>query len=146
MEQFAYVGAFVIFKFFVTCAKVVLPSGLFYPITLLRRLGTQMTSPTPFFSSCSCAGKVQPIAYHLVTADNFQLTRSLEIYIRSLTTLSESRLFNGALDLYPGGPGSNPTRVMGFFFSLICYALFSVLRLSCCKMGARPGLYLFYAK
>ena len=38
------------------------------------------------------------------------------------------------LDFYPGGPSSNPMDG-GKFFQL---CLIPLLRLSCCKMGARP--------
>ena len=34
-----------------------------------------------------------------------------------------------ALNFLAGGPGSNHTKVIGFFFSLICYALFFVTAL-----------------
>ena len=43
-----------------------------------------------------------------------------------------------ALDYWPVGPGSIPTKVTGFFsalFAMLC----SLLRLSCRKMGACPG-------
>ena len=40
-----------------------------------------------------------------------------------------------ALDFYPGGPGSIPTAGARFF--QLCFI--PLLRLSCRKMGARPG-------
>ena len=59
--------------------------------------------------------------------------------MQSLTTASGSRLFGlvvRALDFNPGGPGSLTTKC-GIFFQL-CFI--PLLRLSCRKMGVRPGL------
>ena len=69
----------------------------------------------------------------------WQITHSFEVYIQSLTTASGSRLFGSvvrALDFYTGEPGSIPT-TGGNCFQL-CFI--PLLRLSCRKMGARPGL------
>ena len=68
-----------------------------------------------------------------------QITHSLYVYNQSLTTASESRLFDSvvrALDFYLGGPGSIPTAGVRFF--QLCFI--PLLRLSCRKMGARPAL------
>ena len=54
---------------------------------------------------------------------------NLWVYIQFVTSASGSR----ALDLWPGGPGSNPAKVMGFFQPyLLCFVLcygFHVVRL-----------------
>ena len=67
-----------------------------------------------------------------------QIMHSFCVYIQSLTTASGSRLFGSvfrALDFDQEVLGSNPVGVESF--SAMPY--FSSLRLSCRKMGARPG-------
>ena len=56
-----------------------------------------------------------------------------------MTNASGSRLFGsvvGALEFYPGGPGSIPTAGVKFF--QLCFI--PLLRFSCRKMKAKPGL------
>ena len=67
-----------------------------------------------------------------------QIMHSFYVYIQSLTTASESRLFGSvvrALDFYPDRPGSNP--MIGGKFLQLC---FIPLPLSCRKMEALPRL------
>ena len=47
------------------------------------------------------------------------------MYVQSLTTASGSRLFGSVVEhLYSGGPGSNPSKAMGFFQpNLLCFVL-----------------------
>lgn len=74
----------------------------------------------------------------MATAKNVFLT-CLHDYIYCLTTASESLLFVlvvEAMNFKFCGPSSNPTRVKGYFSSLICYALFPSLRLSCQKRSS----------
>ena len=79
-------------------------------------------------------GMLQPTFFYLP----WQISHSLYVYIQSLTTESESRLFGSvvrALDFYPGRPCSNPT-IGGKFFQL-CFI--PLLQLSCHKMLAHWG-------
>ena len=68
----------------------------------------------------------------------WQITHSLYRYIFNLWQLRQrvdSDSVVRALEFYPDRPGSNPT-ISGKFFQL-CFV--PLLRLSCRKMGARPG-------
>ena len=79
---------------------------------ILRRNGFQII--IHFLQQMECYGPTLCIAYR---------------FIQSLTTAAESRFIGSvvrALDFEPSGPGSNLTRIKGFLFSLICYALFFV--------------------
>ena len=68
-------------------------------------------------------------------------------YIQSLTTASDNELFGsvvGALVLCRGSPGSIPARAQEYF--QLCFTIVMAIMLSCCKMGAHPGLDIILAK
>ena len=73
------------------------------------------------------------LKYRCVTADNSYLTHSLQVYIHSLTTAPESRLFGSVEEHWIFNPAARvlfPPKLWDFFRPNLLY-FSSLLRLSC---------------